>query len=337
MRAMMLVEPRPIEEKPLALVDIPLPEPGPGQVRLRVVACGICHTDLHIVEGELPPHKLPLVPGHQIVGYVDALSEGVEKLRLGDHVGVPWLNATCGECAFCGTERENLCERARFTGYDVDGGFAEYGLAPADFVYPIPPGFPSLQAAPLLCAGIIGYRALRLSEIRPGGRLALFGFGASAHIAIQIARHWGCRVYVFTRGAHHRALAEQLGAEWTGSAGDEPPSRADAAIVFAPAGSLVLDALRVVDKGGTVALAGIYMTPIPEMDYARYLYHEKTLRSVANSTRQDAVELLRLAVEIPIRTEVQVFPLEQANEALLLLNQGRIEGAGVLQVSDERR
>lgn len=335
MRAMLLREPRPIEERPLEMVDIPLPEPSAGQVRLRVAACGICHTDLHIVEGDLPPHKLPLVPGHQIVGRVDALGEGVGSLRPGDRVGVPWLHATCGQCPFCSTGRENLCEGAQFTGYDVDGGFAEYALAPSDFVYPIPPGFPDLQAAPLLCAGIIGYRALRLSGIRPDGTLAIFGFGASAHIAIQIARHWGCRVYVFTRGPGHRALATQLGAAWTGAAEDEPPSKADAAIVFAPAGGLVLEALRVLEKGGTVALAGIYMTPIPVMYYEKHLYHEKTLRSVANSTRQDAVDLLRLAAEIPIHTETQVFRLEQANEALLLLKQGRIQGAGVLQVRDD--
>ncbi len=284
------------------------------------------------MKGELPSHKLPVVPGHQIVGEIDALGEDVRDHRVGERAGVPWLHATCGACGFCAADRENLCEEAQFTGYDVDGGFAEHVLASADFVYPIPAGFPAPLAAPLLCAGIIGYRALRLSDLRPGGTLALLGFGASAHITIQIARHWGCRSFVFTRSPRHRELAAALGAEWTGSAEDGPPAQADSAIVFAPAGRLVLDALRVVRKSGTVALAGIYMTPIPEMDSA-LLYHERTLRSVANSTRQDAGELLQMAAEIPIRTEVQVFPLEEANRALLLLKQGAIQGAGVLQMA----
>ncbi len=333
MKAMLLRHPWPVRQSPLELVDLPAPEPGPGQVRLRVLACGICHTDLHVLEGELPPHKSPVVPGHQVIGVIDKLGEGVEALQQGQRVGIPWLHSTCGHCRFCLSGRENLCEAALFTGYDVDGGFSEYTLGRAGFVYPIPEDFPSLQAAPLLCAGIIGYRALRLSALRPGGKLALFGFGASAHIAIQIARYWGCDVYVFTRGAGHRKLADDLGAVWTGNAEETPPEKMDSAIVFAPAGRLVLDALRVIDKGGTVALAGIYMTPVPEMDYGCYLYHEKTLRSVANSTRQDAIELLELAVKVPIHTEVQVFPLEEANQALQLLKGGAIQGAGVLSVA----
>ncbi|MDA8219187.1 MAG: zinc-dependent alcohol dehydrogenase family protein [Dehalococcoidales bacterium] len=331
MKAMILDEPAPIESEPLKLRDVPDPVPGPGQVRLRVHACGICHTDLHIVEGELPLPKLPIIPGHQIVGTVDRLGEGVQSLRLGERVGVPWLAHTCGVCAFCRRGEENLCENIRFTGYHVDGGFAQYTLAAEGFAYPLPEGSPDLQAAPLLCAGIIGFRALRLSEIRPGERLGLYGFGASAHIAIQIARHWGCEVYIFTRGEGHRQLARQLGAAWTGRAEDTPPAPPDSSIIFAPAGRLVPEALRALRRGGTLALAGIYMSPIPEMDYS-LLYGERTVRSVANSTRQDAVDLLRLAAEIPIRTEVEVFPLGEANRALRLLKEGQIRGAGVLEV-----
>ncbi len=331
MRAMILSRPAPITDEPLALAEVPTPTPGPGEVRLRVRACGICHTDLHVVEGELPLRKSPLIPGHQIVGIVDALGPGVTAPRPGERVGVPWLHSTCGVCAFCTRGRENLCEQARFTGYDVDGGYAEYALARADFAYPLPEGFADLAAAPLLCAGIIGFRALRLSEVRPGERLGLYGFGASAHIAIQVARHWGCTVYVFSRGEHHRRLAEQLGAAWTGRAEDTPPAPLDAAIIFAPAGGLVPQALRSLRKGGTLALAGIYMTPLPPLEYA-LLYGERTVRSVANSTREDARELLRMAAEVPIRSEIEVFPLAQANHAPRLLKEGKIQGAGVLDV-----
>ncbi len=333
MKAMVLRRPAPAEENPLEAAEVAEPEPGPGEVRLRVRACGVCRTDLHTVEGEIHPPRLPVIPGHQIVGVVDAAGPGVARLAAGGRAGVPWLYAACGNCAYCARGAENLCEAGRFTGFSVNGGYAEAVVARADFTYPLPPGVPDAQAAPLLCAGVIGYRALRLSEIRPGGRLGLYGFGNSAHIAIQVARHWGCEVFVMTRGEAHRALARELGAAWVGAASDPPPAPLDSAVIFAPAGPLVLDALRALRKGGTVALAGIYMTPIPEMDYGSLLYHEKTLRSVANSTRRDAEELLQLAAAIPIRTSVQLYPLGQANRALQLLKQDRIRGAAVLEVA----
>lgn len=333
MKAMLLKAPRPIEEKPLVVAEVEKPTPGPQEVRLKILTCGICHTDLHVIEGELPSKKLPVIPGHQIVGVVESVGKKVTRFRVGDKVGVAWLNSTCGKCEFCLEGKENLCEKASFTGYDVDGGYAEYTVVSQDFAYPIPKGFSDVEAAPLLCAGVIGFRALILSEIEKGGRLGLFGFGASAHIVIQIAKYWGCQVYVFTRGEEHRKLARDLGAVWAGGAEDTPPTKMQSAIIFAPAGKLVLEALRVLEKGGTLALAGIYMTPIPEMDYQEHLYYEKTVRSVTNSTRKDAEDLLELAGKIPIRAEVQEFPLEEANRALLLLKQGKIQGAGVLRVS----
>ena len=333
MKALLLKAPRPIEEKPLVVAEVEKPTLGPQEVRLKILTCGICHTDLHVVEGELPSKKLPIIPGHQIVGVVESVGRKVTRFRVGDKVGVAWLNSTCGKCEFCLKGKENLCEKARFTGYDVDGGYAEYTVVSQDFAYPIPKGFSDVEAAPLLCAGVIGFRALRLSEIERGGRLGLFGFGASAHIVIQIAKYWSCQVYVFTRGEEHRKLARDLGAVWAGGAEDSPPTKMQSAIIFAPAGKLVLDALRVLEKGGTLALAGIYMTPIPEMDYQEHLYYEKTVRSVANSTRKDAEDLLELAGEIPLRAEVQEFPLAEANRSLLLLKQGKIQGAGVLRVS----
>ena len=332
MRAMVLTEPKPVAEKPLSLRDLPVPDPAAGQVRIRVNCCALCHTDLHTVEGELPKHKRPVVPGHQVVGIVDAIGSGVKDHREGDRVGLPWLHWTDQTCEYCLRGTENLCEHALFTGYDVDGGYAEYVVAPADYVYPIPKAFDDVHAAPLLCAGIIGYRSYRLSGIQKGQRLGLYGFGASAHIVLQFAKHLGNEVYVFTRGEAHRALALKLGAAWAGGSEDKAPELIDAAIIFAPLGSLVLDALRALRKGGTVALAGIVMSPIPPMDY-NLIYHERVVRSVANSTRQDARELLELAAEVPVRTEVQTFALEQANEALLALKQSRIDGAGVLQIA----
>jgi len=310
--------------------DLPLPEPGAEEIRLRVRACAVCHTDLHTVEGDLPLPKLPLVPGHQVVGIVDAVGEGVRRFTIGQRVGVPWLYRTCGTCEFCQRGMENLCRQARFTGLHADGGYAEAMVVHQDFAYPIPEIFSDESAAPLLCAGIIGYRALRLSGVRPGERLGMWGFGASAHITLQIARHWGCEVYVFTRGEKHRQLARELGAAWAGSAKDEPPAPVHGGIIFAPAGELVPEALRVLERGGTLALAGVTMTPIPELDYDRLLYWERVVRSVANFTRQDAAEFLQLAAEVPVRTTVQTFPLEAANEALLALKEGRINGAGVL-------
>lgn len=331
MHGMVLEKPRPVEEGPLKLCELPEPVAGRGQVRLKVLACGVCHTDLHAVEGDLPLPKLPLVPGHQVVGVVDAVGEGVEGLRPGELVGVPWLYSTCGACAFCRQGEENLCDAGRFTGYHVDGGYAEFILAEADFVCRLPEGLEPVAAAPLLCAGIIGYRALRLSKIEPGGRLGLYGFGASAHIAIQVAVHWGCEVYVFSRGAHHRELARELGAVWTGQAGEQPPVKLDSGIIFAPAGWLVPLALGHLRKGGTLTLAGITMTELPAMDYG-LIYGERVVRSVANATRQDAREFLALAAAIPVRTRVETFRLEEANRALELLEQGKLSGAGVLAV-----
>jgi propanol-preferring alcohol dehydrogenase len=332
MRAMVLWEPKPVDKKPLEMVDWPKPEPGAGQVRLRVRACGVCHTDLHLVEGEIALPKLPVVPGHQIVGQVDALGEGVTRFAVGDRAGVPWLYSTCGTCDYCKRGLENLCENARFTGQHVDGGFAEYMVVPADFAYPIPEGFPDEQAAPLLCAGIIGYRSLRLCEVQPGGRLGLYGFGASAHVTIQVARHWGCQVYVFTRSEEHQRHALELGAAWVGQAQDTPPAELDSAITFAPAGWLVPEVLRVLGKGGTLAINAIHMSPIPEMPY-RLLYGERTVRSVANSTRRDAEELLRLAAEIPIHTDVEGYRLEEANAVLQRLKRARVQGAAVLHIA----
>lgn len=333
MRAMVLDRPKPAEESPLAARDLPLPSPGPGEIRVRVRACGVCRTDLHTVEGDLPLPKLPLVPGHQIVGVVEACGAGVSQFREGDRVGIPWLYSTCGQCAYCRKGLENLCESARFTGFSVDGGYAEFTVVSEPFAYPLPKSFSDLEAAPLLCAGIIGYRALRLSSVQPGERLGLYGFGASAHIVIQLARHMQCEVYVATRGESHRELARRLGAAWVGGACDNPPEKLDAAIIFAPAGELALDALRALRKGGTVALAGITMSPIPQIDYAALLYHERVLRSVANSTRQDAREFLHLAAEIPVRVETKTFALEEANQALQTLKHDKIQGAAVLKIA----
>jgi propanol-preferring alcohol dehydrogenase len=332
MKAMCLSKAQPIEQNPLELLDLPAPVPGPREVRLRVEACGVCRTDLHIIEGDLQLPKLPLVPGHQIVGIVDRVGEGVTRFRIGDRLGIPWLFSTCGQCDFCQQDQENLCDVARFTGYHLNGGYAEFVVAPEAFAYRLPAGFSPTQAAPLLCAGVIGFRALQQSKIRPGERLGLYGFGGSAHIAIQVAVHWGCEVFVFTRSEEHRALARQFGAHWTGRAEDDPPGRLDSAVIFAPVGRLVLEALRVLGKGGTIALAGITMTPIPELDYG-LLYQERSIVSVANSTRQDVLDLLKLASDIPIRTEVQTFPLEQANHALHLLKESRFRGAAVLRIS----
>jgi len=334
MKAMVLSASAPIETSPLALGELPKPDPGPGQIRIRVRVCGVCHTDLHTVEGELTLPRLPLVPGHQIVGVVDALGTGVTRFRVGDRVGVPWLHHACGGCDYCQRGAENLCESARFTGLHVDGGYAQYTLAPADFAYPIPDIFSDAEASPLLCAGIIGYRSLRLSEIQPGQRLGLYGFGASAHIAIQVARHWDCQVYVFTRTESHRQLARELGAVWAGDARDDPGVRLHSSITFAPVGWIVPEALRLLDKGGTLAINAIHMSPIPEMPY-HLIYHERCVRSVANSTRQDAEELLEVAAEIPIRTEVQTFPLEEANQALQALKASRIDGAAALYINKE--
>jgi alcohol dehydrogenase, propanol-preferring len=329
-KAMLLEFPGPVASSPLKLFELPPPVPGPGQIVIQVSHCGVCHTDLHTIEGELPLERLPVIPGHQVVGQVVDQGPGVLRFQPGDRVGLAWLFKTCGVCRFCQRGLENLCESAEFTGLHRDGGYAEQVVAEADFVYPLPADLPGESAAPLLCGGIIGYRALRLSEIKPGGRLGIYGFGASAHIAIQVARHWGCDVLVFTRSPGHQELARKLGAVWVGQAQDTPPTKLDAAIIFAPAGVLVPEALRVLDRGGTLTLAGIHMSTIPSLEYSQHLYFEKTVRSVTASTRQDGRELLELAAQIPIRPQVQVFPLAEANQVLKLLKAGRIDGAAVL-------
>lgn len=332
MRAMHLTHPQKTENLPLTEENVGRPTPGTGQIRLLVKVCGVCHTDLHIVEGDIHPPALPIIPGHQAVGIIDALGEGVGgELALGDRVGVPWLHQSCGLCQACSRGDENLCEQAKFTGFHVDGGFAEFMLARADFVLPIPETISDEQAAPLLCAGIIGYRSLNQADLNPGERIGLFGFGASAHLAIQVARYWGCEVYVFTRSQGHRSHADELGADWVGSAEDNPPKQLDRAVIFAPAGWIVPQALEKVRSGGTVAINAIHMSNIPEMPY-QLIYGERTLRSVANATVQDGVEFLKLAAGIPILAAVQMFPLEDANQALLELKYSRINGQGVLQV-----
>jgi alcohol dehydrogenase, propanol-preferring len=333
-RAQLLERQAPIEEEPLRSVDLPTPQPRPGEILIRVRACGVCHTDLHVVEGDLRPHKLSLVPGHQIVGEVAGHGPGASAVMppIGTRVGVPWLSSTCGRCRFCRSDRENLCEAARFTGYDVDGGFAEYVVAPGDSAYPLPENMSDAEVAPLLCGGVIGYRALRLSEARPGDVLGLYGFGASAHITLQLARGRGIDCFVFTRSVEHQALARQLGAAWAGRATDTPPSMLAAAIIFAPAGNLVPEALRVLDKGGTCALAGISMTPIPSLDYHEFLYGERTLRSVANLTHADVRELLEAVHRTRVTATVETFPLDAANHVLRLLKESKLRASGVLMI-----
>jgi alcohol dehydrogenase, propanol-preferring len=319
---------------PLELRDVPVPEPGPGELLIRVHVCGVCRTDLHVVDGELPDPKLPLIPGHQIVGRVVALGEGCTRHAEGDRVGVPWLGATDGTCRFCTSGRENLCDNARFTGYQLDGGYAEWTVAREDFCFAIPAGYPDLQAAPLLCAGLIGWRSLRMAG--DAERLGLYGFGASAHIICQVAVHQGRRVFAFTREGDEeaRALALELGAEWAGDSMAPGPEELDAAIIFAPVGALVPAALRASAKGATIVCAGIHMSDIPSLPY-EILWGERTIRSVANLTRQDGIEFMRLAPEVPVKTEVEPFPLERANDALNKLRRGDVVGAVALVTGDE--
>jgi alcohol dehydrogenase, propanol-preferring len=334
MKAMCVAQPGSIETRPLQLLDLLVPEPASGEVLIQVEVCGVCRTDLHVTEGDLPPHKSPVAPGHEVVGRVARLGPHTGRLlKEGDRVGVAWLHASCRVCPYCTREMENLCIAPRFTGYDVNGGYAEYLTAPEDFVYPLSSGVSSVEIAPLLCAGIIGYRALCRSRVRPGERLGLYGFGASAHIVLQVARYWGCEVYVMTRGDKHRALANRMGAIWVGEATDLPPEKLHAAIIFAPAGELVPRALAALDRGGTLALAGIYMTPIPRMDYTDTLFYERTVCSVTANTREDGKELLSLAATIPLHTHTEPFSLEQANDALWKLKYDQIKGAAVLHVS----
>lgn len=329
MKAMILERPGPIETAPLRLSEIAIPEPGPGEIRIKVSVCGVCHTDLHTVEGDLEMRKLPVIPGHQIVGAVDKTGSGTEIHRIGDRVGVTWFFSGCGVCPFCLEGRENLCSSAQFTGYHADGGYAQYMTVPERSAFAIPSVFSDADAAPLLCGGVIGYRALRLSEIQPGGNLGLYGFGNSAHVVIQVAVKLGCRVHVFTRGEKHRQLARELGAVWVGTPDEVPPTSLQASIIFAPAGPLVPLALQALEKGGTLVLAGITMTPIPEMDYS-LIYWERTIKSVANTTRSDAEELLRIAAEVPVRTVVQEFPLERANEVLLMMKNSELKAGAIL-------
>jgi propanol-preferring alcohol dehydrogenase len=313
------------------LTDVPVPEPGPGEVLVRVHACGVCRTDLHVVEGELPTRLSPVIPGHQVVGSVERSGPGASQFGPGSRVGIAWLHHTCGICEFCRSGRENLCDRPDFTGYTVNGGYAEYAAVPEGFAYPIPPGLSDTEAAPLLCAGIIGFRCLRLSGIGRGSSLGLYGFGAAAHVAIQVAKYWGADVYVSTRHERHQQLARELGAVWAGGASAEPPRKLDAAIIFAPAGELVPPALAALKKGGSLILGGIHMSPIPSMPYD-LLYQVRIFRSVANNTREDGRDFLKLAAEIPIRPQVQTFKLEDANKALKALKSDAIRGAAVLQI-----
>lgn len=333
MRAMVLEKAAPAEERPLRLREVPAPEPGPGQVRVRVRICGVCRTDLHVMEGDLPEKHHPIIPGHEVVGVVDKLGAGVEGLRVGERAGIAWLQGTCGCCRFCDSGRENLCLTPTFTGYQVSGGYAEYALAPAKWTYPIPERFGDAEVAPLLCAGIIGYRALRLSRVEPGQKLGLYGFGASAHIVIQLALHRGCEVYVCSLREEHRKLAAEMGAKWVGEAAEMPPALLDGAIIFAPAGELVPPALRALDRGGTLVSAGIHMSPIPQIDYDTELFYERTLGSVTANTRRDGEELLAEAARIPVKTHTVPYELEEANEALLAVKQSKVRGAAVLKVS----
>lgn len=327
MRAMILEAPG----EPLRSAEVPVPEPGPGQVLIRVHACAVCRTDLHVVDGELPDPKLPLIPGHQIVGAVVRPGDRVDRFATGDRVGVPWLGFTDNSCRYCLTGRENLCDNARFTGYQIDGGYAEYAVADHRFCFPIPGGYPDLQAAPLLCAGLIGYRSLRMAG--DAERLGLYGFGAAAHIIAQVARHQGRQVFAFTSPGDEEAqlFARELGAVWAGDSTQAPPEELDAAIIFAPVGTLVPVALRAVAKGGVVVCAGIHMSDIPSFPY-EILWGERVVRSVANLTRRDGEEFLALAPEVPVHTEVVPFPLEEANEALNALRAGEIQGAAVLVI-----
>ncbi|HXH81346.1 MAG TPA: zinc-dependent alcohol dehydrogenase family protein [Candidatus Tectomicrobia bacterium] len=334
---MALRAPGPIEDRPLRPLELPDPVPAPGEIVVAVTACAMCRTDLHVVEGELPQVRSPLVPGHQVVGRVVARGRDATRFQEGDRVGIAWLRWTCNACRYCATDRENLCDRARFTGYHADGGYAEYALVDQEYAYPIPPGFSDVQAAPLLCAGIIGYRALRLTGVRQRDRLALYGFGSSAHVTIQIARARGIEVYVCTREPSHRELALSLGAAWAGDIREPLPRRAEGAILFAPAGELVPVALRNLARGGTLACAGIYMTPIPAIDYGAELFQERTVRSVTANTRSDGQELLAEAVRIPVRVQTMEFPLDIANEALELLKRGAITGTGVLLTDEASR
>ncbi|MGC8537610.1 MAG: zinc-dependent alcohol dehydrogenase family protein [Candidatus Micrarchaeia archaeon] len=331
MKALVLEKTMPVEKAPLKLTRLAVPKPKSNEVLVRVHACAVCRTDLHIVEGELPVHKKNIVPGHQVVGEVVALGERVKNHKIGEIVGITWINSACGKCEFCRRGMENLCENMKFTGYDENGGYAEYIAVAEDYAFSIPKGFDEAHAAPLFCAGIIGYRAFKLSGVKRGGKLAMFGFGGSAHIIIQVARHLGIETFVFTRDEKHQEEAKSLGAAWVGKPDSKPPCMFDSAIIFAPDGKLVLYALENLKRGGNVTIADIYMSKIPELDYG-LLYEERSIKSVANYTRDDAREFLDLAAKIPIKTQIQEFALEDTNKAMLLLKQSKIDGSAVIMV-----
>ncbi|OGQ27529.1 MAG: alcohol dehydrogenase [Deltaproteobacteria bacterium RIFCSPHIGHO2_02_FULL_50_15] len=332
MKAMVLDKISPIDQSPLVLKDLPLPSPAPNEVRIKVVCCAICRTDLHVIEGDLPQKTIPLTPGHQVVGIVDQLGEKCRRLILGDRVGVAWLRHTCGSCDFCKKGQENLCESSQYTGYHAPGGYAEYTTAPEDFIYKIPEGLNDIQAAPLLCAGIIGYRALKRSQPPAKATLALYGFGSSAHVVIQMAHHRGYEVYVVTRGKKHRQFAKEMGAKWVGENASELPVKVDSAILFAPAGELIPPALEKLNKGGTLSLAGIHMSDVPTLNYDNHLFYEKNIHSVTANTRQDGQELLKEAVQARVKIHTTTYALEDANKALQDLKQDQINGTGVLMI-----
>ncbi len=334
MKAVVLHEQAPIDSSPLKLEDPAPPEPGEKEVRIRVRCCALCRTDLHVIEGDLPPQKMPIIPGHQVVGIIDKLGAGCTRLKEGERIGIAWLRHTCGECEFCRQDRENLCASQRFTGYHADGGYAEYAVVHEDFAYRIPETFSDVQAAPLLCAGIVGYRALRRANLPDGGKLGIIGFGSSAHVIVQIALHHGCEAYVATRGEKHRDMAREMGAKWVGEDIADLPVEVDSVINFAPVGHVVPPALEKLRPGGTLSLAGIYMTDVPQLNYEKHLFYERDLRSVTANTRADGRDLLAEAAEIPIRPHVTTYPLADANRGLQDLKADRISGTGVLIVSE---
>lgn len=333
MKAMALYQPGPIESAPLRAIEVPVPEPGRGEILVKIKTCGVCRTDLHVTEGDLAPRHPRIVPGHEIVGVVDKRGVGASRFPQGARVGIAWLRDTCGTCIYCRRGRENLCPNARFTGWDHDGGYTEYAVVREDFAYALPDTIGDEEAAPLMCAGIIGFRAIKRADIRRGGTVGLYGFGGSAHIALQVLKHWDCRVFVMSRGGVHRNLASQLGADWIGDADDRPPAPLDAAILFAPAGNLVLPAMEALDRGGILAIAGIYLSPVPQLDYEKHLFYEREIRSVTANTRADAEEFLKVAGEVPVRTHTVAFGLSEANVALKMLKHDEIKGAGVLRIS----
>jgi len=335
-RAVVLKKPAPIEKEPLQVTDLPVPRPADDQILVKVAVCGACHTDLDEAEGRLKPTKSPIVPGHQVVGTVAGMGKAVTKFRTGDRVGITWLYECCDSCRFCTAGAENLCEKAKWTGKDADGGYAEYMVIAQDFAYPLPDAFSDAEAAPLLCAGIIGYRTLRLADLTDGEIVGLYGFGASAHIVIQVIKHKfpNCPVFVFTKTKAHAALAEKLGADWTARSGDSPPKKLNKAMDFTPVGECVRDALLALDSGGRLVINAIRKeTPIPPLDYAEYLWLEKEVKSVANVTRADAEEFLPIAAEIPIRPTIEQFDLEQANDVLLRIKHSKLHAAAVLKVA----